>query len=85
MRAASTLVTRSLLSHAPPSSMARRAAERLATWRDDLGEGVVLAATNHHTGGRGVASAHQAAGLIRLGDEAELSAVIRAALQELGR
>ena len=57
------------------------AAERLATWRDELGEGVVLAATNHHTGGRGVASAHQAAGLIRLGDETGVPVVLTNAVR----
>ncbi|MHA7860845.1 DNA polymerase III subunit alpha [Tessaracoccus sp. Y36] len=44
------------------------AADEVRKWRTELGEGLFLAATNHQTGGRGVASAHQAAGLIRLGD-----------------
>ena len=35
-------------------------------WRAELGTGLVLAATNHQTGGRGPGSAHQAAGTIRL-------------------
>lgn len=45
------------------------AAAEVRKWRTELGSGLFLAATNHQTGGRGVASAHQAAGLIRLGDE----------------
>ena len=52
-------------------------AERVARrWRDELGRGLVVAATNHQTGGRGVASAHQAGGLIRLADELGLPAVL---------
>ncbi|SHI39038.1 DNA polymerase III, alpha subunit [Tessaracoccus bendigoensis DSM 12906] len=37
-------------------------------WRSELGPGLVLAATNQHTGGRGPASAHQAGGIIHLAD-----------------
>jgi len=52
------------------------AAAELRRWRDELGGSVVLAPTNHHTGGRGVASAHQAAGLVALADRAGAGAVL---------
>ncbi len=52
------------------------AGRRLAEWRELLGDGVVLAATNHRLGGRGVASAHQAAGLMRLAQHADVSCVV---------
>lgn len=45
-------------------------------WRSELGGGLVLAATNHQVGGHGVGSAHQAAGLIRLGDRLGVPAVL---------
>ncbi|MFD0866740.1 DNA polymerase III subunit alpha, partial [Tessaracoccus lubricantis] len=46
----------------------QEATQEVRRWRTELGDGLFLAATNHQTGGRGVASAHQAAGLIRLAD-----------------
>ena len=52
---------------------AERAARR---WREELGPGLALAATNHQTGGRGVASAHQAGGLIRMADHLGMPAVL---------
>lgn len=52
------------------------AAAELRRWREELGSSVLLAATNHHTGGRGVASAHQAGGLVALGDRSGVPAVI---------
>lgn len=56
---------------------AQHAAEaELARWRESLGAGLVVAATNHHTPGRGVASAHQAAGLLRLAERARVPAVL---------
>ncbi|NLE98740.1 MAG: DNA polymerase III subunit alpha, partial [Propionibacterium sp.] len=51
------------------------ATHEVARWRDELGGGVVVAATNHHTSGRGVASAHQAAGLLRVAERLRLPAV----------
>ena len=58
-------------------------AARLAAvrWRSELGGGLVLAATNHQTGGRGVTSAHQAGGIIRLADELGLPAVLTNAVR----
>lgn len=52
------------------------AAAEVRAWRAEVGDGLFLAATNHQTGGRGVASAHQAAGLIRLGDELGVPVVL---------
>ncbi|MEO7587276.1 MAG: DNA polymerase III subunit alpha [Arachnia sp.] len=49
---------------------------RLATWRDGLGGQVVLAATNHHVGGRGATSAHHAAGILRLASETGVRSVL---------
>lgn len=49
---------------------------QLARWRDALGHQVVLAATNHHVGGRGPTSAHQAAGIMRLASEAGVRSVL---------
>ena len=49
---------------------------QLAKWRDALGDQLVLAATNHHVGGRGPTSAHQAAGIMRLATEAGLRSVL---------
>ncbi len=58
------------------------AAERAALrWREELGEGLVFAATNHHVGGRGVTSAHQAGGLIRLADRLGVTAVLTNAVR----
>lgn len=51
------------------------ATREVARWRDELGRGVVVAMTNHHTGGRGVASAHQAGGLLRVAGRLGLPAV----------
>ncbi len=45
-------------------------------WREVLGREVVVAATNHHVPGRGIASAHQAAGLLRLADRLGVSGVL---------
>lgn len=45
-----------------------RAEEAVRRWRTELGSVLWLAATNHRVGGRGPTSAHQAAGIIRLGD-----------------
>lgn len=45
-------------------------------WREALGRGLVVAATNHHTPGRGVTSAHQAAGLLRLAQRLGLTGVL---------
>ena len=47
----------------------------LTSWRDALGEGIAVAITNHHAPGRGVASAHQAAGLLRAAERAEVPCV----------
>lgn len=49
---------------------------QLATWHDPLGDQLVLAATNHHVGGRGVTSARQAAGILRLASETGLRSVL---------
>ncbi|MDO5676531.1 MAG: DNA polymerase III subunit alpha [Propionibacteriaceae bacterium] len=54
----------------------REAAEEVRAWRTELGEGLFLAATNHQTGGRGVASAHHAAGMIRLADPVGVPVVL---------
>lgn len=45
-------------------------------WREALGDQLLLAATNHHTGGRAVTSAHQAGGIIRLADQLGMGAVL---------
>ncbi len=52
------------------------ARRRLALWQEQLGDQVVLAATNHHVGGRGVTSAHHAAGILRLASESGLRSVL---------
>ena len=45
-------------------------------WRDELGGGLVLAMTNHHVAGRGIASAHHAAGMLRLGERLRIPTVV---------
>ncbi|HJE52599.1 MAG TPA: DNA polymerase III subunit alpha [Tessaracoccus flavescens] len=52
------------------------ARERVHAWRDELGDALYLAATNHHTGDRGVGSAHQAGGLIHLADQMGVAVVL---------
>ncbi|GAB3822135.1 DNA polymerase III subunit alpha [Tessaracoccus terricola] len=52
------------------------ARDEVARWRELVGDGLVLAATNHHTGGRGPASAHQAAGMVHLAEELGLRSVL---------
>lgn len=52
------------------------AQRRLLAWREQLGSQLVLAATNHHVGGRGVTSAHHAAGMLRLASETGLRSVL---------
>ncbi len=49
---------------------------RLAQWRNQLGSQLMLAATNHHVGGRGATSAHQAAGILRLASETGTGSVL---------
>lgn len=44
-------------------------------WLETLGEGVVVSMTNHHAPGRGLASAHQAAGLLRAAKQAGVPSV----------
>ncbi|MDO5735156.1 MAG: PHP domain-containing protein, partial [Propionibacteriaceae bacterium] len=62
------------------------AQRQLAVWRDALGNQLVLAATNHHVGGRGATSAHHAAGILRLasdtGTESVLTNMVRMARRE---
>ncbi|MDO5092019.1 MAG: DNA polymerase III subunit alpha [Propionibacteriaceae bacterium] len=62
-----------LLLAADSYDAARRSA---LEWREAVGDGLVLAATNHRIGGRGVASASQAAGLMKLAVDLELPCVI---------
>ncbi len=52
------------------------ARQRLMLWRDQLGDQLVLAATNHHVGGRDATSAHHAAGILRLASETGLRSVL---------
>ena len=50
--------------------------QRLLLWRGQLGDQLVLAATNHHVGGRDATSAHHAAGILRLASGAGLRSVL---------
>ncbi|SDY33917.1 DNA polymerase III subunit alpha [Tessaracoccus flavus] len=52
------------------------AARVVGDWREELGEGLVLSATNHQTGGRAVGSAHQAGGMIGLADRLGVPVVL---------
>ncbi len=52
------------------------ARRELAAWRELVGDAVVVAATNHHVGSRGVASAWQAAGMARLASEQGVRCVL---------
>lgn len=45
------------------------ACREAAGWQDELGHQLVLAATNHHTGGRGIASAHHGAGMLKVAEQ----------------
>lgn len=49
---------------------------RARRWRELLGSQLVIAATNHRVEGRGVGSAHQAAGLMRVADELGVDCVM---------
>lgn len=51
------------------------AVNEIRRWRDALAGGLTVAMTNHHTPGRGVASAHQAAGLVRAAQQAGVPVV----------
>ena len=50
-------------------------------WRDAMGDGMVIAVTNHMVGGRGVDSAYQAAGMVRLARELRLPFVLTNAVR----